>query len=90
MRVNVFRILKQTLGLLAVFVLFQTEVKLQGIPATPIKRGAFTTFDGCKSSALAWARTLELGEAKDLLESNDGLVRTDRRTVELRCRRQKK
>jgi hypothetical protein len=82
--------MKQRLALLAVFVLFQTEVKPHGIPATPLKRGAFATFDGCKSSALAWARTLQLGEGKQVLETGDGyLVRTDRRAVELQCSRQK-
>jgi hypothetical protein len=89
-RVEVSKLMKQSLALLAVFVLFQTEVKPHGIPATPLKRGAFATFDGCKSSALAWARTLELGEGKQVLETGDGyLVRTDRRAVELQCSRQK-
>jgi hypothetical protein len=90
MRVEVSKLIKLSLALLAVFVLFQTEVKPQGIPATPLKRGAFTTSDGCKSSALAWARTLQLGEGKQVLETGDGyLVRTDRRTVELQCSRRK-
>jgi hypothetical protein len=89
MRGTVSKLMKQSLALLAVFVLFQTEVKPHGIPETPIKRGAFATFDGCKSSASAWARTLQLGEGKQVLETGDGyLVRTDRRAVELRCRRQ--
>lgn len=81
---------QKTLALLAVFVLFQTEVKLHGIPATPVKRGSFTTFDGCKASALAWTRTLELGEGKQVLELSDGyLVRANRRAVRLHCGRQK-
>jgi hypothetical protein len=80
---------KKAFALLAIFVLFQTEVKSQGIPVTPIKRGAFTTFDGCKASALAWARTLDLGKGNQLLELNNGyLVRADRRTVQLHCSRQ--
>jgi hypothetical protein len=90
MRVEVSKLMKQSLALLAVFVLVQTEVKPHGIPEAPLKRGAFATFDGCKSSALAWARTLQLGEGKEVRELNDGyLVRADRRAVELRCRRQK-
>ncbi len=81
---------QMTLALLAVFVLFQTEVKSHGIPAIPVRRGSFTTFDGCKASALAWARTLELGEGKQILELNDGyLARADRRAVRLQCSRQK-
>lgn len=88
MRVKVAKLVKQSLALLAVFVLFQTEAKPHGIPETPIKRGASTTFDGCKSSALAWARTLQLGAGKDLLESDDGyLITTGRRAVQLRCSR---
>jgi len=77
-RVNVSELMKQPLALLAVFVLFQTEVERHNIPATPIKGGAFATFDGCKSFALAWARMLQLGEGKQVLETGDGyLVRAD-------------
>lgn len=90
MRVRVSKLMKRSPALLAVFVLFQTEVKPHGVPAAPIRRGAFTTSDGCRNSALAWARTLQLGEGKQVLETGDGyLVRTDRRAVELQCRRQK-
>ena len=67
MRIDLSKIMKQTLALLAVFVLFQTEVKPHGIPETPIKRGAFTTSDGCKSSALAWAGRFSWVKAKKFL-----------------------
>lgn len=90
MRVTVSQPMKKSLALLAGFVLFQAEVKSQGIPATPAKRGSFTTFDGCKASALAWARTLQLGKGKQILELNDGyLARADRRAVQLQCSRHK-
>lgn len=81
---------RKALALLAVFMLVQTEVKSRGIPASPVKRGSFTTFDGCKASALAWARTLELGVGKQILELHDGyLVSADKRNVRLQCSRQK-
>ena len=84
------KLMKQRLALLTIFVLFQNGGEAAWYSATPIKRGAFTTADGCRGSALGWARTLQLGEGKEVLELNDGyLVRTDRRAVELRCRRQK-
>jgi hypothetical protein len=81
---------KKSLALLAVFVLFQTEVKSHGVPASPVKRGSFTSFAGCKASALAWTRTLELGGAKHIVELDDGyLASAEKRTVRLLCSRQK-
>ena len=75
MRVKVAKLVKQSLALLAVFVLFQTEAKPHGIPETPIKRGA-------------WARTLQLGDGKDLLELNDGyLITAGTPAVRLQCSR---
>jgi hypothetical protein len=82
------KLMKQSLTLLAVFVLFQTEVKPHGIPKTLIKRGAFATFDGCKSSALV-GRTLQLGEGTDP-ELNDGYLKTGgTEAVRLQCSRRK-